>query len=218
MKASLKIWQKGLILALLPFAFNLIWIGLFFNSVERASTWINKAESQGVVIVEVANSIALLSTIFFDLADYVDTAGSAEVKTKLKTDWQQLNDCYARLDGLTKDDPEISAKLNRFAASLQEHMANSKIMDGAFAASTFNKELADTLPEKYCKDSALDLKELIDLLSSRQERFRTILESEELERDKTRLIANLGLLANIILAALIAVFFQKNLTARISRL
>lgn len=215
---SLKIWQKGLAIVIIPFAINLIWICALYHSLQQSAALIEKGNREAEVLVEVTNCIALLNSNFLNCVEYVDTGGGASARDEWHENCRDIINCLSRLKDMTRNDPRLSEILSTFSASLQTRLKENKLFVGQYESQKFKSEMARTLPENYLESAAADLTALIKILGDRQKDFETTLELADTERDRTRTTAGLGLAINVMMAGLFGLIFRKNISMRIAAL
>lgn len=211
--ARVSILKKGLLLVFVPFALNLIWFGLFFLSVQRCSSWVENMGQNSQTLMMLSQSIAAMNRTFIVGDEYLISGDNPSKKEQMVSEAQSLLASLARLKGMTKNDVLISDLTedlsNKFTA-LETNLKSLSLRPDPMAID-YEREL----PVKQFYATAADTTKILKALGARDQAFRQSLAAEELELDKTKIIARVGLSLNILIALLAALLVQRDIVKRI---
>lgn len=214
----LKILQKGLLIVLVPFALNLIWIGLFFNSLQRAAAWVVEENREAAMIVVVSRSIALINQFLVNVADYLESGGDNGKRMQLISDTQSLFKYFAELRELTKNDRDMDVTIEKLTRTIESQIRTTEALKHSFSSESFVHDVSVGLAPGLAPDVSAEVISLLHILTDRGERLGKSMEMEEIALNKSRLIGYSGLALNIMLAFAFVLLFQKHISTRISKL
>jgi signal transduction histidine kinase len=215
MKSS-SILQKGLLIVLVPFAINLIWIGLFWHSLQRSAVWIETIHRDGDVMLLVSRSVAFTNKIIINIDEYVKAAGSATLKKEVEVDVLSLFDTLKKLSNVTRDDAAVSAITARLSSSISSFEDELRALGEV--PNPLEIDFRKVMRTGCLVEILHDSNEMMSAMKQREYNFNRTLEMEDRERHRTKLIAFAGLGLNIVIAVVLAVFLQRGITARLAML
>jgi signal transduction histidine kinase len=210
------LFKKGLLLALLPLSVNLLWIVLFWCSLQHCLFLVNTVRQDSNVIVLMSRGIAHATACIFDAAEYIRLAGNAAVKNKAKQDGLSLLATLHQLSEATRGDTVIgplTARLSQSTASFE-----GEIRDMAAVPNPLTLDFHRLMPQTRLLPIFQDATELLEVMHERDQRLNKTLEVEEMERSRIKLITLTGFALNVLLCIAMVFYFQRSIARRIHAL
>jgi signal transduction histidine kinase len=213
---SLKTFQKGLLIVFVPFVINLVWIGLFYHSLQGASQWIREENKEGATIIAVTRCIGLLNRFFLHGAEFISSGATEAAGRNLNADTNDLFACFAVLKTTAKYDTELGGIIDKLRINLEARTKDIQALERHYKAQTFIADMSNTLPDNFCQNTGNDIMILLAGLNERERHFGQTMELIEVERRRVRLIATIGMICNFFIAVTLVFLFKKHITARVS--
>lgn len=210
------LFTKGLLLALLPLSVNLLWILLFWCSLQHCLFLVNTVRQDSNVIVLMSRAIAHATECIFDAAEYIRLAGNAAVKNKAEQDGLSLLVTLHKLSEATRGDTVIAPLTTRLSQSTASF--EGEIRDMAAAPNPLTLDFHKLMPQTRFMPIFQDATELQKVMHDRDQRLNKTLEAEEMERSKIKLITLTGFALNVLLGVGMVIFFQRSIARRIHAL
>lgn len=198
----------------IPFVVNVAWIGLYWHSLKDTDALLDATAKKGQAIFLMSRSVQLFNRTGISLFTFLKTRGSEEAKAKAR---QQSLDVLSTLDELSTyfdDTPNSKAIVGRLSVEFS-HIR--QVLDTLADKPDFGESdiLGLNLPKLF---QALmeDAHRLVRLLDISERSIEHELESQEIEWRQTKLIVITGLILNLSVALLLALFFKMSVAKRIS--
>ncbi len=213
---SSSILQKGLLIVLVPFAANLVWIGLFGYSLQRSSLLIDTIRKDGEVILFISEGMGLLTKLIINVNDYVKAAGDAGIKNQVESNGFTLLASLKKLTDATAGDADTGALAERLSRSVASFEGEIRALGAA--PNPLELDYHKLLPTARFVNVQRDATHLLAIMKVRNESLNNTLEMEEAQQRRTKLITLVGFLLNLLMAVVFVVFLQRNIAGRISEL
>ncbi|MBU6452920.1 MAG: HAMP domain-containing histidine kinase, partial [Cyanobacteria bacterium REEB67] len=204
------------LIVFVPFAINLVWIGLFYHSLQQASQWIREENKEGATIIAVTRCIGLLNQFIFHGAEFIGSGATEAAGRNLNADTDNLFACFAVLKAKAQNDTELGGIIDKLRLNLEARMKDIRELEPHYKAQTFVADMSNTLPENFCQNTGNDITILLAGLNEKERHFGRTMELIEIERKRIRLIATIGLICNFFIAFAIVILFKKHITSRVS--
>jgi signal transduction histidine kinase len=213
---QLKILHKGLLIVLVPFAINLVWFALFFNSLQRAGSWSVAENREAAMIVLVSRCISMGNQFLVNGAEYLESGDDPIKRKQLIRNTDSLFKYFDQLRALTKGDSELGHNIEKLTRTMEAQVNATETFKSAFASKSFARDVSGGLPPNLMPDLSAELFSLLHILTDRGELLDKTMEMEKVALNKSRLIGYTGLALNIMLACALVLLFQKHITRRIA--
>jgi signal transduction histidine kinase len=207
------ILQKGLILVFVPFALNLIWIGLFWLSVQHCSRWVEAMGRNSGPILTLSQSISALNGAWISGDQYLISGFAPTYKKEMTKQAHLLLASLAELRKMTQDDVLINKLTDELATSFNN--IGDKLEALALRPDPLAIDYERELPVARFYATMSDTTSILKALGERDKIFQQSLQAEEVELARTRTIARSGLLFSIVIALLAALLLQRDLVGRL---
>ena len=211
---TLSIYQKGLLMVFIPFVVNVAWIGLYWLSLKNTDALLEATEKKGQAMFLMSRSVQLFNRTGISLFTFLKTRGNEEAKAKAR---QQSLDVLITLNELStyfEDTPNSKAIVGRLSVEFSRirHVLDTLADKPDLGEADI---LGLNLPQLF-QGLMEDAHSLVGLLDISERSIEHALESQEIEWRQTKLIVVTGLLLNLSIALLLALFFKISVAKRIS--
>ncbi len=209
----MKLSQKGLILVLVPVAFEFLFVGVLFYMLQQSDLELTRAENARQIVTHLNRVQRHLLVFISGLTPY---AGLENAKGRARTE-QSMNAINGEIDALKvclKDKPEQLATIENMqqmwkeaqdiSTTLKSSMATNTLYDTASSISKGRRMMAVLLKQS---DEVRQQTEAIEADSP-------IRQAENRENMKRMLLA--GLTVNVLLALSLAISFNRVLAKRLA--
>ncbi|MBU6454617.1 MAG: HAMP domain-containing histidine kinase [Cyanobacteria bacterium REEB67] len=211
--ARLSIFQKGLILVFVPFALNLIWIGLFWLSVQHCSRWVEAMGRNSQPVLTLSQSISALNRTWISGDQYLISGFAPAYKKEMTIEAHLLLDSLAELRRMTKDDALISKLTSELSTAFND--IGNKLEMLALRPDPLAIDYEKELPVARFYATMTDTTNILKAFGERDRVFQQSLQSEEIELARTRTIARTGLFLSIAIALMTAFLLQRDIVGRL---
>lgn len=213
---SSSLLRKGLIIVLVPFAANLVWIGLFWYSLQRSALLVETIRKDGEVILLVSQGMGLLTKLIINGNDYLRASGDAGIKSQVESNGLTLFATLRKLTDATAGDAETGALAERLSRSVASFEGEIRAIGEV--RNPLELDYGKLLPAKRFQNIWRDATHLLSLMKVRDESLRGTMDLEEAQQFLTRLITLAGFFLNLLMAVALVVFLRRNIAGRISEL
>lgn len=211
---SLSIAQKGLLIVFIPLAINVAWIGLYWHSLSGSSALLNDAAQKGKIIFLMSRTVGLFNKTATSLFDFVKTSGDESVKARIRHDsldvLQTLNQLSSELPAESRSKymvEHLTVLLSEIRQSLDAVADKTDLSESDIVAIELPRKFLAVMKETHGLLNALDVSD---------RNFGIALDEQKSDCRRTRFIVMTGLLLNLAIAMVLALFFKLTVAKRIS--
>ena len=208
--------RKGLLIVLVPFAVNLVWIGLFWGSLQGSLALTTAISKDGDVILLVSRGMALLAKLIINASDYVKAAGDQDVKEKVESEGFALLAILKKLGDATANDADTHALAENLLRSVASF--EGEIRTIAAAPNPLDIDYQKSMPRQRFAHVISNTTELLSIMKTREESLRSNMDLKESQQSITRMIAMVGLSLNLLMALALVFIVHRDIAARVSEL
>lgn len=216
MRINLSIAQKGIILVLLPLLFELVFAAGLFVLEQRAEE-IAAEEQRSKEIVSQINELIKLS---YDSGSSAAIYGFTKSEVLRERYHKLINQVPAelkKLEDLVAYDPEMRAECVKLAARLEEGMAVIYRVIAAIERGQSTELLQGTaLKEQAKRTSKAFMEQAAHMVDLENQRRQAMPVPEAKARQLFKLFLLCGIVINLLIALLLAVFFSKDIKNRLA--
>lgn len=218
MRMNLSIAQKGIILVLLPLLFELVFAAGLFVLEQRAEE-IAAEEQRSKEIVSQINELIKLSYDSGSSAAIYGFTKSEILRERYHKLINQVPGELKKLQDLVAYDPEMRAECAKLAARLEEGMAVIYRVIAAIERGQSTELLQGTaLKEQGKRTSKAFMEQAAHMVDLENQRRQAMPVPEAKARQLFKLFLLCGILINLLIALLLAVFFSKDIKNRLALL
>jgi signal transduction histidine kinase len=207
-----RIIHKGLALALIPLAFNVIWIALLSSSLLRAEALMAREHSQTTILTHINKATGLIFSSFGQLASFASN-GSEGHRAKA----EELNDDARKeiisLSQLAEGDSKLLNLLHELTATIDEDsqaLETLKVQPEEANVLSRVKRLRNLVRQAGLKNTIL-----MSIMNDKQAELELIRRSEEEAATYAHAVVIAGIISNFVLALVLILLIVKDVTSRL---
>ncbi len=209
----MKLSQKGLILVLVPVAFEFLFVGVLFYMLQQSELELTRAENARQIVTHLNRVQRHLLIFISGLTPY---AGLESAKGRARTE-QSMNAINGEIDALKlclKDKPEQLATIENMQQMWKEAQDISITLKSSMAANTLYDTASSISKGRRMMAVLLKQSDEVRQQTEAIEADSPIRQAENRENMKKLLLA--GLAVNVLLALSLAISFNKVLARRLA--
>ncbi len=211
---SLSIFQKGLLMIFVPLTVNVIWIGMYWDSLNRSTALLDESEKRAEIIFLMSRSVELFNKCTTSLFNFVKSSGNESIRKRVEGESLELIDTLNQIDQRTEERSSTKSTIQKVRNSMSQVRETLRVLvdkPGLCQADI----VSINLPDRFL-DIMKDAHSVLSMLDASDRNFGQTLNTQKEDLSRTKFIVLTGLILNLAIALALALFFKNAVFKRIS--
>lgn len=211
---SLSIFQKGLLMIFVPLTVNVIWIGMYWDSLNRSTALLDESAKRAETIFLMSRSVELFNKCATSLFNFVKSSGNEAIRRRVEGESLELIDTLNQIDQRTEERSSTKTTIQRVRDSMSQVRETLRLLvdkPGLCQADI----VSINLPDRFM-DIMKDAHSVLSMLDASDRNFVQTLNTQKEDLSRTKFIVLTGLILNLAIALALALFFKNAVIKRIS--
>lgn len=211
---SLSIFQKGLLMIFVPLTVNVIWIGMYWDSLNRSTALLDESAKRAETIFLMSRSVELFNKCATSLFNFVKSSGNESIRRRVEGESLELIDTLNQIDQRTEERSSTKITIQRVRDSMSQVRETLRLLvdkPGLCQADI----VSINLPDRFM-DIMKDAHSVLSMLDASDRNFVQTLNTQKEDLSRTKFIVLTGLILNLAIALALALFFKNAVIKRIS--
>lgn len=211
---SLSIFQKGLLMIFVPLTVNVIWIGMYWDSLNRSTALLDESEKRAEIIFLMSRSVELFNKCTTSLFNFVKSSGNESIRKRVEGESLELIDTLNQIDQRIEERSSTKATIRkvRFSMSQVRETLRALVDKPGLCQADI---VSINLPDRFL-DIMKDAHSVLSMLDASDRNFGQTLNTQKEDLSRTKFIVLTGLILNLAIALALALFFKSAVLKRIS--
>lgn len=212
---TLRIIHKGIALALIPLAVNVVWIGLLSASLSSARDLLEQEHKQTVILAHMNKVTVLIANSFGGLVSFASSGNEL-----FREAAEEAGDDAARelaiISKLTAGDADVKGFVEQIRATINEDMRLLSNI-GEDAGENAKLDIARRVKKMrgLVKQAGIKNKILMSIIKDNQTKLAALREAEIEAEECVRTVVVLGLISNFAIALFLILLIVKDVKGRL---